>query len=330
MSVIEIDPEVGAAEEGGFDPESLAANENVRGGKATGEALAREHRPTYTWAKRLASITQGLPFYGVHVFALGVLFVPFRWEYVAMIAALYAVRMFAVTAAYHRYFSHRAYKTSRWFQFVLAVIGSTALQKGVLWWAAHHRKHHRCSDQPCDIHSPTLRGILWAHIGWIVTPDYEETDWPRIKDFARYPELVWLNRWHLVPGIALLAAIFAVGGAAALLWAFFGQVILWHGTFTINSLSHIFGKVRYETTDTSKNNWLLALITFGEGWHNNHHYYPASANQGFFWWEVDVTYTILRGLEKLGLVWDLKLPPKHVLEGNRAEGKASRKVAEAA
>lgn len=308
MSVIELDREVGFAADG--MPDIPGAEP-----KAAGPAPRKE--PTPREAKK--SILLGIPFWGVHVAALAVFFVDFHWAYVALFTALYFVRMFAVTAGYHRYFSHRTFKTSRPFQFVIAWMGSSCMQKGVLWWAAHHRKHHRHSDQPEDIHSPTLRGFFWSHVGWILASDYEETDWPRIRDFARYPELVWLNKWHLVPGVVLFVAIWAVWGWGALAWTMASQVALWHGTFTINSLSHVFGKVRYKTTDTSKNNWFLALVTMGEGWHNNHHYYPASANQGFFWWEVDMSYYVLKGLQAVGLIWDVKNPPKHVLEGNRVD-----------
>jgi stearoyl-CoA desaturase (delta-9 desaturase) len=246
-----------------------------------------------------------------------VFFVPFAWKWVGLCVALYYLRMFGITAGFHRYYAHRTFKTGRALQFALAWLGSMSLQKGVLWWAAHHRFHHRFSDQDEDIHSPTLRGFLWAHMGWILSPEYEETDFARIRDFAKYPELRWLNTYHLVPGVLMFVAVFLVWGLPGLAWSFLSTVLLWHGTFTINSLSHVFGKVRYRTTDTSKNNFWLALITLGEGWHNNHHYYQASANQGFFWWEVDGSYYAIWTLEKLGLVRDVKRPSKAVIEGNR-------------
>lgn len=227
-------------------------------------------------------------------------------------AALYFVRMFFITAGFHRYFAHRAYKTSRVMQFVMAWCGSSSCQKGVLWWAAHHRTHHRYSDTDRDIHSPK-RGLWWSHVGWILCRKYQGTDWSSIRDFAKYPELVWLNKYHLVPGVVLGVACFLWGGWGAL-WAFLlSTTLLYHGTFSINSLTHLWGRRRYVTSDTSRNSLLLALVTMGEGWHNNHHYYQSTANQGFFWWEVDASYYLLKVLSWLGLVWDLRTPPKRVL-----------------
>jgi stearoyl-CoA desaturase (delta-9 desaturase) len=260
-----------------------------------------------------------IPFLLVHVIGLvGIFFVPFAWKWVALAAALYAVRMFAITAGYHRYFSHRAYKTSRGFQFFLALLGTLAAQKGVLWWAGHHRHHHKFSDTPADLHSPKQQGFWWSHVGWILSTRYNDTPWERIKDFAKYPELRWLNRHFLLPPVALAATLFLLGGSSALVWGFFfSTVMLWHGTFTINSLSHVFGRRRFATTDTSKNNFALALLTLGEGWHNNHHYYQSTANQGFYWWEIDVSYYTLRALASVGLVWGLRTPPAHVLAAGR-------------
>lgn len=257
------------------------------------------------------------PFWAVHLVAVvGIIYSGWSWTGLFLAVALYYARMFFVTAAYHRYFSHRSFKTSRLFQFILALGGSTTLQKGVLWWAAHHRHHHRASDQDDDVHSPRVGGVFWSHVGWILVEDHQSTRWNNIRDMAKYPELRWLNRNHLLPPIAM-ALILQLGfGWHALLWGFFvSSVLLWHGTFTINSLSHIVGRRRYETTDDSRNNWVLALVTMGEGWHNNHHYHQGSANQGFFWWEVDMSYMILKGLSFFGIVWDLRKPPQHILEG---------------
>ena len=261
------------------------------------------------------SLLQCLPFVAVHVAVLGVLFVTFRWWYPLLALALYAVRMFFVTAGYHRYFSHRTYKTSRAFQFLLAVMAETSLQKGVLWWAAHHRHHHRFSDQLDDIHSPTRRGFWWSHVGWILCKRYNETRAELVPDLARYPELRFLNRYHLVPGITMAVILFLTGGLGVFFWGFcVSTVMLWHGTFTINSLCHVFGRRRYATLDTSRNSLILSLITMGEGWHNNHHHYMSSVRQGFFWWELDFTYYILKALSWVHLVWDLKMPPRALLE----------------
>lgn len=231
----------------------------------------------------------------------------------ALCAGLFCVRMFAITAGYHRYFAHRTYKTSRGVQFALAVLGCSAVQKGPLWWAAGHRRHHRYSDQRGDMHSPR-EGFWYAHQGWIFDGRWDATELDRIPDFAKYPELVWLNRWHIAPAILLALLCYAIGGWSGVLWGFaVSTVLLWHFTYSINSLAHVWGTRRYETADTSRNNFLLALLTFGEGWHNNHHHYQASTRQGFFWWEVDVTYYILRGLAALGLLWDIREPPTHAL-----------------
>ena len=259
---------------------------------------------------------ESAPFWLVHVVAIsGVIAMGWSWSGFALAVALYFARMFFVTAAMHRYFAHRTFKTSRVFQFILALGATTTVQKGVLWWAAHHRQHHRASDQEADVHSPRIGGFWWSHVGWILCQDHKATRWNDIRDMAKYPELRWLNRNYLVPVVAMAVLLAAVGGWHALLWGFFvSTTLLWHGTFTINSLSHIIGRRRYETEDDSKNNWVLAILTMGEGWHNNHHYYMNSTNQGFFWWEVDLSYMILRALAAVGIVWDLRKPPQHILE----------------
>jgi stearoyl-CoA desaturase (Delta-9 desaturase) len=256
------------------------------------------------------------PFFAVHLACLAAFWLPFSWGLVGLAAGLYLLRMWAVTAGYHRYFSHRSFKTSRAFQLVLAVLGLLCVQKGPLWWAAHHRRHHRHSDEEGDLHSPGLQGFVWAHLGWILTTEHDDTDYERIADFARYPELVWLNRFHLVPPVALAALLLATGGLPAFVWGFcISTVAVWHVTFSINSLTHMFGRRRYRTRDDSRNNLWLALLTLGEGWHNNHHYYKSSTRQGFFWWEVDVTWYVLRTLSAVGLVWDLKEPPAKIRAG---------------
>ena len=251
----------------------------------------------------------------VHVAALGVFLIPFKLWYVGLAAGLYYLRMFGVTAGYHRYFAHRTYKTSRIFQFLLAWLAVSSAQKGVLWWAAHHRAHHRYADQPEDVHSPVQRGFWWAHVGWIFAPRNVETNLARVADLARFPELRWLEKWDLLPPVALAAGLLLFGGLPALLWGFFlSTTLLWHGTYTINSLAHLFGSRRYATPDDSRNNWFLALLTLGEGWHNNHHYYRPAANQGFFWWEFDPTFYVLKVLSWVGLIWDVRTPPRRVLE----------------
>lgn len=258
------------------------------------------------------------PFFLLHLTPLLAIWTGVRAVDVALCVALYFVRMFFVSAGYHRYFAHRGYKTSRLMQFVMAFGGATAAQKGVLWWAGYHRHHHKYSDQPKDIHSPK-KGFLWSHVGWIICPKYERTPVELIRDFEKFPELVWLNRFHLVPPALLGLGCYWLGGASAFVVGFLtSTVILFHGTFVVNSLTHLWGRRRYETTDTSRNSFLIALFTGGEGWHNNHHHYESTANNGFFWWELDSSYYGLKILAWLGLVWDLRRPPRYVLEGRRA------------
>jgi stearoyl-CoA desaturase (delta-9 desaturase) len=264
-----------------------------------------------------------MPFFVVHALAIGgVVWLGWSWWGLALAIALYYVRMFGVTGGYHRYFSHRSYRTSRAMQFVLALLATSSSQKGVIWWASHHRTHHKYSDLEGDIHSTKIDGFWWSHVGWILSTKYEATDESKVKDLVGYPELRWLDRWFLVPPIALGVGLWLVGGWWALVWGMFVSTsLLWHGTFTINSLTHVIGTRRYATTDNSRNNWFLALITMGEGWHNNHHYYQRSTNQGFFWWEIDLTYYVLRALAAVGLVWDLHTPPKKIrdaFEGSAA------------
>jgi stearoyl-CoA desaturase (delta-9 desaturase) len=272
-----------------------------------------------TFRQRWPHLAIGFAFWGIHLAALGLLVHHgWSWSGAAVTAGLYVFGMFFVTAGYHRYFSHRTFKTSRWFQFVLAFGAQLTAQKGVLWWASHHRRHHKYSDQPQDVHSAKQRGFWWSHAGWILSSDHEVTEWARIQDFARFPELRFLNAVSIAPAVLVAVIAGFVGGTHGLLWgAFVPVVLLWHGTFTINSLTHLWGRRRYDSGDESRNNWLLAIITLGEGWHNNHHYYQSSVNQGFYWYEYDVTYYILRAMEKLGLVWDLRTPPRDVLELGR-------------
>jgi len=258
-----------------------------------------------------------IPFFAVHAVALATPFLaPFEWKWGLLVLASYYVRMFGITAGYHRYFSHRSFRTGRAFQFLLAFLGATSTQKGALWWAAHHRDHHRHSDGPEDVHSPIQRGFYWSHVGWILSARHHETKLDRVKDLACYPELLWLDRWHAVPTVLYATALFAIGGAPALLWGYFvSTVLLWHGTFFINSLAHVLGKKRYETGDESRNSMALALLTMGEGWHNNHHFYPGAANQGWFWWEIDASWYVLRALSAAGVVQGLRTPPPHVRAG---------------
>jgi len=232
----------------------------------------------------------------------------------------YVVRMFAVTAGYHRYFSHRTYKLNRFNQFILAFLAQTSAQKGVLWWASQHRNHHKYSDSESDIHSPVTKGFWYSHIGWILTDTHDEYDQNNIQDFERFPELQWLNRYHWICPWLLGVASFGIGyfsglgGWTAVLWLFvLPTVLLFHGTFTINSLCHIWGTIRFDTGDRSRNNFFLAMVTLGEGWHNNHHYYQGGCRQGLRWWEWDPTFYMLKILSWFGIVRDIKNWPPQII-----------------
>jgi len=292
----------------------------------------KQHRERPKWLHEM-------DFMGMHLIPLLAFFThvtAFDW---ILCAALYVVRMFFVTGGYHRYFSHRAFKTSRFFQFVLAGGAQSSFQKGVLWWAANHRIHHKHSDTPEDPHSANLYGFWYAHIGWIMGPEYKPTRYDLIKDM-KHKELYWLNKYHFVPPVVLALAVYLVGnkvngtgffdwgaGVSTLLIGFFlSTIILFHGTFTINSLMHKIGKQRYKTGDQSRNSLVLALVTLGEGWHNNHHYYQSAAQQGFYWWEIDITYYIIRTLGALGIVWDIRGVPVKVKESNRLNQPTGNKV----
>jgi stearoyl-CoA desaturase (Delta-9 desaturase) len=271
------------------------------------------------------------PFVGMHLACLAVFWVGISRTALAVAAALYAVRMFALTGFYHRYFAHRTFRTSRTVQFTFACIGASCVQRGPLWWAAHHRNHHQHADTEHDPHSPRIHGFLWSHAGWFLTPAGFRTDWKRIPDLARYPELRWLDRYDILVPMLLAAALYGLGtllgrlapglstsGGQMLIWGFFvSTVVLFHITVTINSLAHRFGTRRFATRDDSRNNPWLALLTFGEGWHNNHHFFPGSVRQGFRWWELDLTYYLLRLMAAAGLVHGLKPVPPRILQQAR-------------
>jgi stearoyl-CoA desaturase (delta-9 desaturase) len=257
-----------------------------------------------------------VPFIGLHLACFAVFVTGVDVTAVVLCGVTYLVRMFGITAGYHRYFAHRSYKTSRAFQFVLACLGCSAAQKGPLWWTAQHRHHHRYSDTPEDRHSPVAHSFWWSHIGWVLSPDSEATDEGQVKDLSRYPELRWLERHSWVPPLVLAGLCFLVGGWSGLVWGFFvSSVLSHHATFTVNSICHIWGWRRYATADASRNNLFVALLTLGEGWHNNHHHYQSSANQGFRWWEIDVSYYLIRLLACVRLVWDVRKPPQAKLLG---------------
>ena len=264
-----------------------------------------------------------IPFVLVHIACVAAIWTGVTTGAVITCIALYVVRMLGVTAGYHRYFSHRSFKTSRAFQFVLACLAQSSAQRGILWWAAKHRHHHRHSDTELDVHSPRMRGFLYSHVGWIFTPQHGGTDSDAIPDLTKYPELVWLDRHPYLPATILGIACFLLGGWPGLVVGFFwSTVLLYHGTFFINSLAHVHGSQRYVTGDDSRNNWWLAIITLGEGWHNNHHAYQRSTRQGFRWYEFDPTFYVLTALSWVRVVWELGTPPEDVVRNERRLGRA--------
>ncbi len=274
------------------------------------------------------NLVRCIPFIVLHLGCLGLIWVGWSWFAVGAAVALYLVRMFAVTGILHRYFSHKTYSTSRFGQFLLALWAGTSVQRGPLWWASHHRHHHQHSDEPVDAHSPRIHGFLWAHIGWITSKRNFPTDYSKVKDLTKYPEIVWLSRYDIVVPVLFATSLLFLGrylehaapalqtnGPQLLIWGFFvSTTALFHGTATINSFTHLWGNRRFDTTDDSRNSFILALITLGEGWHNNHHRYQSSTRNGFYWWEIDITYYGLKLLSYTGFIWGLKPVPKSIYE----------------
>jgi len=268
-----------------------------------------------------------LPLIALHAGCLLAFWVAWSPTAVIIAVALYLVRMFAITGFYHRYFSHKSFKTNRFWQFIFAAVGNTAVQRGPLWWAAHHRHHHRFADLANDVHSPKHHGFWWSHMGWLTSKANFRTRTIYVKEWTRYPELRWMNRFDTVVPVLFAGLLFLIGGfleryapalgtsgPQLLIWGFFiSTTVLLHATFTINSLDHMIGTRRYDTNDTSRNNVILALLTLGEGWHNNHHHYAVSARQGFMWWELDITYYLLVLMSWLGIVRDLRPVPDRIL-----------------
>lgn len=271
---------------------------------------------------------RAMPFILINLSCLLVFYVGFNWTAFITGVVLYFVRLFSIGAFYHRYFSHKTYKTTRTWQFISALIAGTCAQRGPLWWAAHHRQHHMVSDEPADAHSPVQHGFWWSHVGWFLSKRHYNYNPERVKDLAQFPELVFLDRYDVLMPMVLFVSLLLSGIALhryapqlgttpgqMLVWGFsISTVVLFNSTVLINSLCHVFGSKRFVTKDNSRNSLLFALLTLGEGWHNNHHHYPASARQGFKWWELDITYYIIKLLEKLGIVWDVRGVPKSVME----------------
>ncbi len=264
-----------------------------------------------------------IPFVLVHLVCFAAIWTGVTWQALAICVTLYWLRIFAIGAGYHRYFSHRAYSTSRAFQFVLAFLAQSTAQKSVLWWASKHRHHHLHSDTVHDVHSPRHKGFIYSHAGWVFARKHDKADFAKVADLMRCPELMWLHKFELLPAILLALLCFLAAGWSGLVVGFFwSTVLVYHATFCINSLAHVSGSTRYVTGDDSRNNWLLAVFTMGEGWHNNHHAFQSSVRQGFRWWEYDPTYYLLRALSWTGLVWELRTPPEQVLRNEQRLGVA--------
>ena len=261
-------------------------------------------------------------FWTVQVSALLVFVVPFSWPLVALWAASHFLRAIGLTLAFHRYFAHRAFQMNRVVRFVWTLVGTAAMQKGPLWWAGHHVNHHRFADRDGDPHSPAVSGFYYAHIGWFLNDarhDRLAPSNPVVRDFSSVPEIAWLERYHVVPPLALAVAMYLAGGWPWLVWGFcLPTMTLAHATFAINTINHMFGSRRFETRDASRNNVFTAVFAAGEGWHNNHHRYQRAARNGFYWWEFDLTWYVMRTMAAVGLVWDMQAVPARIYEEARA------------
>lgn len=266
-----------------------------------------------------------IPFIVLHLACLSIIWVGVSTFAVMFMLLFYLVRMFAITAFYHRYFSHKTFETSRVVQFIFALLGTMSSQRGPLWWAAHHRHHHRYADQAEDRHSPQ-QGFWYSHMGWFLNQQNFATNKQAVKDWLKYPELIWLDRFSLPIVLLTALSIYVLGdvlaayhpslntsGTQLLVWGFLiSTILLTHATLMINSLAHRYGRRDFDTNDHSRNNAWLAIITLGEGWHNNHHFYAGSVRQGFYWWQIDISYYLLKIMSWFGLVWNLKPVPTRI------------------
>ena len=261
-------------------------------------------------------------FWTVQVSAVLAVLVPFSWAMAGLWAVSHFLRAIGLTLSFHRYFAHRTFQMNRAARFVWALIGTAAMQKGPLWWAGHHVNHHKFADREGDPHSPAITGFYHAHIGWFLNDarhDRLEATNPVLRDFSSAPEIVWLDRYHFVPPLALAVGLFLSGGLQWLVWGFcVPTVTLAHSTFAINTVNHMFGSRRFDTIDDSRNNVLTAFFAAGEGWHNNHHRYQRAARNGFFWWEFDPTWYVIKLMAAVGLAWDVQAVPARIYAEARA------------
>jgi len=249
--------------------------------------------------------------YGLlHLGCLGVFFVPFDSHAVAIFCGAYLIRGFGVSVIYHRYFAHRTFRTSRVMQFLFGLYGTTTVLGGPLWWAQTHREHHRHADTPDDIHSPRYQGFVYSHCGWFLTHAHRDVDLSKVSDLARFPEMMFLERWGGAFKLLYIGCAYWLFGVVGLVWGFFvPTVVVIQMVHWIQSVSHSLGGYRrYPTPDESRNHWLFGVVSMGEGFHHNHHAFPASARLGLLWWEIDVGYYLLVGLAWLRLIRDLRVP----------------------
>jgi len=269
----------------------------------------------------LPALVQVTIFWSIQASALLVFAVPFRWAYVALWAGAHFVRAVGLTLAFHRYYAHRAFKMGRVTRFLWTFIGTAAMQKGPLWWAGHHVNHHKFADREGDPHSPMVSGVYYAHLGWFLNDtkyDRVEATNPVIRDFSTVPEIAFLDRFFGVPPLMMAIALYLAGGMPWVVWGFcLPTMTLAHATFAINSINHMFGSRRFETVDESRNNPLTAFFAAGEGWHNNHHRFQRAARNGFYWWEFDITWYVIRLMKAVGLAWDVQPVPKRIYEEAR-------------
>ena len=276
----------------------------------------------------LPSIIQIIIFWTVQASAASVFLVPFSWSLVLLWAVSHFLRAIGLTLTFHRYLAHRAFQMNRGVRFVWAFIGTCAMQKGPIWWAGHHVNHHKFADREGDPHSPMVSGVYYAHIGWFLNDtkhDQLEPNNPVLRDFSKYWELAMLERFHFVPPIMLAVAMYLIGGAPWLVWGFcLPTMTLAHATFAINTVNHMFGSRRFDTIDESRNNAVTAIFAAGEGWHNNHHRFQRAARNGFYWWEFDPTWYVIRAMAAVGLAWDLQQVPERIYEEARVTKQSRR------
>lgn len=270
-------------------------------------------QPTLMYGRRYQSGVNWVTAIAMTAFHIGAVAALFYIDVGAILVALalyYVGGMLGIGMGYHRLLTHRGYKTPKWVEYFLTVCGTLALEGGPIFWVATHRIHHQKSDHEGDPHTPR-EGTYWAHMGWILTGQGLHHDTSVLSRYA--PDLcrdrvhVWLTKWHWVPQVVVGLMLLAWGGIPYVLWGTaFRTTVGLHCTWLVNSATHLWGSRRFETKDHSTNNWWVALLTFGEGWHNNHHGKPNSARHGLAWYELDISWLQIKLLETLGIISGVK------------------------